>query len=74
MIGGILALFGSLALIALGALAFAYSAYNSVADYYSSYYTPTYTGAFGLAWGFLIGIGVWMLIIFNIGHRLCKQT
>jgi hypothetical protein len=64
LIGGILAVLGAIAFLVWGGLAFA--AYNSFADYYTGYYGDYYTGdvtgAFGLAWTFLIGIGIWMLI------------
>ncbi len=64
LIGGILALLGSIVVIALGALA--YLAVNSaLSDFYSggySDYYPTNYNAFGLAGGIILAIGVWMMI------------
>ena len=59
LIGGILAVLGSLAFFAWGAAAL--SLESSMSDLYG-YYSDYYTGAFGLAGGVLIGIGAWILI------------
>ncbi len=59
LIGGILAVLGSLAFFAYGAIAL--SAESYVSDYYG-YYSGYSTGLFGLAGGILIGIGAWVLI------------
>ncbi len=64
MIGGILALLGGIGVMVWGAVI--YSSYSSVMDYYGSGYYgdyyPDVSGAFGLAWGMMIGLGAWILI------------
>jgi hypothetical protein len=56
LIGGIIGLLASLALILLGALA--YIGLSSFTDYYGDY---TY-GSLGWGWTLYIGLGAWMLI------------
>jgi hypothetical protein len=60
LIGGILAVLGSLAFFVWGALAL--SVDSSYTDYYGYYYSDYPTSPFGLAGGVLIGIGAWVLI------------
>lgn len=63
LIGGILALIGAVILLAFGVVAMiAFGQATNYYDDYSGYYTGDVSGAFGLAWGLLLGLGVWMMI------------
>ncbi|HSV50244.1 MAG TPA: zinc ribbon domain-containing protein [Candidatus Acidoferrales bacterium] len=61
LIGGILAVLGSLAFFVYGAIALSAESLLSGYGYYGDY-TGYSSSAFGLAGGILIAIGVWMLI------------